>query len=118
MIKSDQKVLVFHNDTWQDSFTDSILISIDYLIKYEDKMSIDLIKRELNISQEKKLDIVACLKVLAEHLDSDDQWVYAGKVFSVELAKFRKIQRLQRTLFDIETDDRTPDLSEVMGARN
>ena len=51
MIKSEQKVLVFHNDTWQDSFTDSILISIDYLIKYEDKMSIDLIKRELNISQ-------------------------------------------------------------------
>jgi hypothetical protein len=77
-------------------------------------MAVDLIKRELNVSQGKKLDIVACLKVLAEHLDSDDEWTYAGKVFAVELSKFRKIQRLQRTLFDIETDDRTPDLSEVM----
>ena len=77
-------------------------------------MAVDLIKRELNVSQDKKLDIVAFLKVLAEHLETDDEWTYAGKVFAVELSKFRKIQRLQRTLFDIETDDRTPDLSEVM----
>ena len=76
-------------------------------------MAVDLTKRELNVSQDKKLEIVACLKVLAEHLDTDDEWTYAGKVFA-ELAKFRKIQRLQRTLFDIETDDRTPDLSEVL----
>ena len=77
-------------------------------------MAIDITKRELNVSQEKKLDIVACLRVLADHLESDDEWTYAGKVFAVELSKFRKIQRLQRTLFDIETDDRTPDLSEAL----
>ena len=92
-------------------------------------MSVNLIKltklekrfyRQLNVSQEKKLDIKdpktiqKAIKVLAEHLDSDDDWIYAGKVFAVELAKFRKIQRLQRTLFDIETDDRTPDLSEAL----
>jgi len=78
-------------------------------------MAVDLTKEpKIYLSLEQRKPIRETMQKALSSLNTDDTWAYASQCFAREYQYYKKAQRLERTLFDIECDDRTPDLSEVL----
>lgn len=78
-------------------------------------MAVDLTKEsKIYLSLEQRKPIRETMEKALSSLNTDDDWAYASQCFAREYQYYKKAQRLERTLFDIETDDRTPDLSEAL----